>query len=39
MRIEDLIPYFNENVKIDFFKEEICESVKYYNEEIDTLKN
>lgn len=38
IKIEDLLPHFNENIKIEHFKDEICKSLKNYNEEIEKLK-
>lgn len=38
VKIEDLLPYFNQNIKIENFKDEICESLKSYSEEISRLK-
>ena len=38
VKIEDLLPYFNQNIKIENFKDEICESLKSYSEEITRLK-
>ena len=38
IKIEDLLPHFNENIKIEHFKDEICNSLKTYNEEIEKLK-
>lgn len=38
IKIEDLLPYFNQNIKIEHFKDEICNSLKNYNEEIEKLK-
>lgn len=32
VKIEDLLPYFNQNIKIENFKDEICESLKSYSE-------
>ena len=39
IKIEDLLPYFNQNIKIENFKDEICNSLKTYSEEIQRLKN
>ncbi|CAD8189069.1 unnamed protein product [Paramecium octaurelia] len=39
IKIEDLLPHFNENIKIEQFKDEICNSLKKYNEEIEKLKD
>jgi hypothetical protein len=38
LKIEDLLPSFNQNIKIESFKDEICESLKSYSEEINKLK-
>ena len=38
IKIEDLLPHFNQNIKIENFKDEICESLKSYSEEITRLK-
>lgn len=38
IKIEDLLPYFNENIKIEHFKEEICNSLNEYNSQIESLK-
>lgn len=38
VKIEDLLPYFNQNIKIENFKDEICESLKSYSAEIGRLK-
>lgn len=38
IKIEDLLPHFNENIKIEHFKDEICNSLRKYNEEIEKLK-
>lgn len=39
IKIEDLLPHFNENIKIEHFKDEICNSLRKYNEDIDKLKD
>ena len=39
VKIEDLLPFFNQNIKIENFKEEICESLKSYSGEIGRLKS
>ena len=39
IKIEDLLPHFNESIKIEHFKDEICDSLKMYNEEIERLKH
>lgn len=33
IRIDDLIPYFHEGIKINSFKEQICDSLTKYNNE------
>lgn len=38
IKIEDLLPYFNQSIKIENFKDQICESLKSYSEEITRLK-
>lgn len=38
IKIEDLIPYFDDHIKISEFKEEICKSLTSYNEEIKKFK-
>eukprot|EP00825_Cyclidium_porcatum_P049512 TRINITY_DN8575_c0_g1_i5.p2 TRINITY_DN8575_c0_g1~~TRINITY_DN8575_c0_g1_i5.p2 ORF type:complete len:292 (+),score=76.05 TRINITY_DN8575_c0_g1_i5:134-1009(+) len=38
LKIEDLLPYFNENIKIEHFKDQICDSLESYNQEIDNLQ-
>lgn len=38
VKIEDLIPWFDEKMKIELFKDEICRSLKDYNEEISDFK-
>ena len=38
IKIEDLLPYFNEKIKIEDFKDEICDSLKGYSSQIDRLK-
>lgn len=38
VKIEDLLPHFNQNIKIENFKDEICDSLKSYSEEISRLK-
>jgi|JI61114C2RNA_FD_contig_71_1900856_length_3073_multi_2_in_0_out_0_3 hypothetical protein len=38
VKIEDLLPHFNEKIKIEDFKDEICESLKGYSQEIERLK-
>lgn len=32
VKIEDLLPHFNEKIKIEDFKDEICESLKGYSQ-------
>lgn len=39
IKIEDLLPEFNQNIKIEDFKDEICKSLRNYNEEIEKLKD
>ena len=36
---KDLLPYFNENIKIEHFKNEICNSLNEYSQTIEDLKN
>lgn len=38
VRIEDIIPHMRENIKIEKFKDKICQSLKAYNDEITSLK-
>ena len=38
LKIEDILPFFPDFVKIDHFKEAIEESLKEYNTDIETLK-
>jgi len=38
LKIEDILPFFPDFKKIDHFKETICNSLKEYNVDIDTLK-
>ena len=38
IKIEDLIPYFDDHIRISEFKEEICKSLTSYNEEIKKFK-
>lgn len=38
LTIEDLIPYFDENIQIGTFKKQILESLTKYNDEIDKFK-
>lgn len=38
IKIEDLIPYFHDNIKINTFKDQICESLTRYNDEIRKFK-
>ena len=38
VKIEDLLPYFNQNIKIENFKDEICTSLRNYSAEIGKLK-
>lgn len=38
LKIEDILPFFPDFVRIDHFKEAICESLKKYNQDIETLK-
>lgn len=38
MQIEDLLLELNDSIKIENFKEEICESLQTYNSEIKCLK-
>jgi hypothetical protein len=35
---KDLLPYFNDNIKISQFKDEICKSLQEYNVKIENLK-
>lgn len=37
-RYQDLLPHFNENIKIEHFKDEICNSLNEYNTQIESLK-
>ena len=39
IKIEDVLPLFPDFVKIDNFKEAICQSLEDYNKQIDQLKN
>ena len=39
VKIEDLLPYFNQNIKIENFKDEICTSLRNYSAEIGKLKS
>jgi len=39
LKIEDILPFFPNFVKIDDFKEEICNSLTDYNRHINNLKN
>ncbi|EGR34772.1 vacuolar sorting protein, putative [Ichthyophthirius multifiliis] len=39
LKIEDLLMHFNENIKIENFKKEICESLQEYNKEIEQLQS
>ena len=32
VKVEDLLPYFNQNIKIENFKDEICDSLKSYSQ-------
>lgn len=38
IKIEDILLYFNEDIKIQHFKEEICKSLRDYSDRIDSLK-
>lgn len=38
LKIEDLLPYFTETIKLEHFKTELCTSLKNYNDEIEKLK-
>ena len=38
LKIEDLIPYFDDNIRISTFKDQICESLTRYNDEIRKFK-
>ena len=38
LKIEDILPFFPDFKKIDHFKETICNSLKEYNVDIETLK-
>lgn len=38
IKIEDVLPLFPDFVKIDNFKEAICQSLEDYNKQIDQLK-
>lgn len=38
LKIEDLLPYFNENIRIEHFKDQICDSLESYNDEIEKLQ-
>ncbi|XP_064478428.1 vacuolar protein sorting-associated protein 18 homolog [Ornithodoros turicata] len=38
IKIEDILPFFDEFVTIDHFKEAICSSLEEYNKHIDELK-
>lgn len=38
IKIEDLIPYFDDHIRISEFKEEICDSLTRYNNEIKKFK-
>lgn len=39
IKIEDVLPLFPDFVKIDAFKEAICQSLEDYNKQIDQLKS
>ncbi|EGR29063.1 vacuolar sorting protein, putative [Ichthyophthirius multifiliis] len=39
LKIEDLLPYFNEFDQIDFLKEQICKNLEEYNNQIEELKD
>lgn len=39
VKIEDLLPHFNQNIKIENFKDEICQSLNNYSQEIGRLKS
>jgi len=39
LQIEDILPLFDEFTLIDDFKEEICNALEQYNEQITELKN
>ena len=38
LKIEDLLPFFNEKIKIADFKDEICNSLKSYSDGIERLR-
>lgn len=38
LKIEDLIPYFDDHIRISAFREQICDSLTRYNNEIRTFK-
>ncbi|XP_077526342.1 vacuolar protein sorting-associated protein 18 dor [Haemaphysalis longicornis] len=38
IKIEDILPFFDEFVRIDHFKEAICQSLEEYNEHIEGLR-
>lgn len=38
LKIEDILPFFPEFAKIDDFKDEICDSLDHYNQDIEELK-
>lgn len=38
IKMEDLLPYFDESVSISNFKEDICKALEGYKEKIDELK-
>jgi len=38
IKIEDVLPLFPDFVKIDIFKDAICQSLEDYNKQIDQLK-
>lgn len=38
LKIEDLIPYFDDHIRISSFRDQICDSLTRYNNEIQTFK-
>lgn len=38
LKIEDILPYLNSNIRLEHFKTELCESLRNYDDKIRNLK-
>lgn len=38
LKIEDILPYMTQSIKLDYFKSEICETLRNYHDQVSNLK-